>query len=212
MRIKVCGLTNIDQFNELDGLGVDFGGFIFYHKSPRYVFKHLPRMAIKKAKGKNINKVGLFVNEEADEVLQTVDDCGLYLVQLHGDETPRYCEKISNYVSVIKAFRIREDDNIEWKIKDYQDAADMFLFDTAGTAYGGTGQQFNWEKLASADIKKPFFLSGGIGLEDVAAIQQFATTPVAKDLFSLDINSKFETAPGIKNIPLIENFIKAFPR
>ncbi|MGR9754272.1 phosphoribosylanthranilate isomerase, partial [Escherichia coli] len=95
---------------------------------------------------------------EADEVLQTVDDCGLYLVQLHGDETPRYCEKISNYVSVIKAFRIREDDNIEWKIKDYQDAADMFLFDTAGTAYGGTGQQFNWEKLASADIKKPFFL------------------------------------------------------
>ncbi|MBR2647785.1 MAG: phosphoribosylanthranilate isomerase [Sediminibacterium sp.] len=212
MRIKVCGLTNIDQFNELDGLGVDFGGFIFYHKSPRYVFKHLPRMAIKKAKGKNINKVGVFVNEEADEVLQTVDDCGLYLVQLHGDETPRYCEKISNYVSVIKAFRIREDDNIEWKIKDYQDAADMFLFDTAGTAYGGTGQQFNWEKLASADIKKPFFLSGGIGLEDVAAIQQFATTPVAKDLFSLDINSKFETAPGIKNIPLIENFIKAFPR
>lgn len=212
MRIKVCGLTNIDQFNELDGLGVDFGGFIFYHKSPRYVFKHLPRMAIKKAKGKNINKVGVFVNEEADEVLQTVDDCGLYLVQLHGDETPRYCEKISNYVSVIKAFRIRDDDNIEWKIKDYQDAADMFLFDTAGTAYGGTGQQFNWEKLASADIKKPFFLSGGIGLEDVAAIQQFATTPVAKDLFSLDINSKFETAPGIKNIPLIENFIKAFPR
>ncbi|MCA6440036.1 MAG: phosphoribosylanthranilate isomerase [Chitinophagaceae bacterium] len=212
MRIKVCGLTSIDQFNELDALGVDFGGFIFYHKSPRYVFKHLPRMTIKKAKGKNINKVGVFVNEEADEVLQTVDDCGLYLVQLHGDETPRYCEKISNYVSVIKAFRIRDDDNIEWKIKDYQDAADMFLFDTAGIGYGGTGQQFNWEKLASADIKKPFFLSGGIGLEDVAAIQQFATTPVAKDLFSLDINSKFETAPGIKNIPLIENFIKAFPR
>lgn len=139
-----------------------------------------------------------------------MDDCGLYLVQLHGDETPRYCEKISNYVSVIKAFRIRDDDNIEWKIKDYQDAVDMFLFDTAGIGYGGTGQQFNWEKLASADIKKPFFLSGGIGLEDVAAIQQFATTPVAKDLFSLDINSKFETAPGIKNIPLIENFIKAF--
>jgi phosphoribosylanthranilate isomerase len=210
MRLKVCGLTNIDQFNQLDELGVDFGGFIFYPKSPRYVFKHLPRMTIKKAKGKKINKVGVFVNEVAEEVIRAVDDCGLYLVQLHGDETPRYCEKIANYVSVIKAFRIREDDDILWKIKDYQEAADMFLFDTAGTGYGGTGQQFDWEKLAALEIRKPFFLSGGIGPEDVAAIQRFTNLPVAKDLFAVDVNSKFETAPGIKNMQRIESFIKAF--
>lgn len=208
MRVKVCGLTDIDQFNQLDDLGVEFGGFIFYPKSPRYVFKHLPRMAIKKAKGKQINKVGVFVNEQAEEVLQTIDDCGLYLVQLHGDETPKYCEKISNYVSVIKAFRLRDDDDVLWKIKDYRDVVDMFLFDTAASVYGGSGKQFNWNVLSDITIGKPFFLSGGIGMDEVEAIKKFSTTPVAKDLFSLDINSKFEQSPGVKNIGMIESFIK----
>ena len=118
MRVKVCGMTDLDQVRELDEMGVEFCGFIFYPKSPRYVFKHVPSTEIKKIKGK-INKVGVFVNAYHDEVLRVVDDCGLYLVQLHGDETPRECEKISSYITTIKAFRLGKDDNILWKIKDY---------------------------------------------------------------------------------------------
>jgi phosphoribosylanthranilate isomerase len=208
MRVKVCGMTNIEQVTQLNDLGVQFCGFIFYPKSPRYAFKYMPANSIKKIKG-NINKVGVFVNAQQDDILQTVDDCGLYLVQLHGDESPRQCENISNYVSVIKAFRISEGDNIAWKIKDYYDVVDMFLFDTEGAGYGGTGKKFNWEMLSQSNINKPFFLSGGIQPTDVAALQKFNTLPVAKDLFSIDINSKFEISAGVKNMPLISEFIKS---
>ncbi len=209
MRIKVCGMTNAEQVHQLDEMGVEFSGFIFYPKSPRYVFRHMPRPEIKKIKGRHINKVGVFVNAPVEEVLQTVDDCGLYLVQLHGDETPKYCEKVADYVGVIKAFRLREDDNVLWKIKDYQDVADMFLFDTEGAGYGGTGKKFNWDVLKGLHINKPFFLSGGIESEDTALLRSFAAEPVAKDLFSIDVNSKFETSPGIKDMGKLKNFVTA---
>ena len=208
MRIKVCGMTNTEQVMQLDDLGVEFAGFIFYPKSPRYVFRHMPRPEIKKIKGQHINKVGVFVNAPVDELLQTVDDCGLHLVQLHGDETTKYCEKVADYVGVIKAFRLREDDQVLWKVKDYQDIADMFLFDTDGTGYGGTGKKFNWSMLQGLNINKPFFLSGGIGADDVEAIESFSKDPVAKDLFSLDVNSKFETIPGLKDMQALGKFIK----
>jgi phosphoribosylanthranilate isomerase len=207
LRVKVCGMTNADQVMALDEMGVEFAGFIFYPHSPRYVLKHMQPADIKRIRGKGINKVGVFVNAPVEEVLKAVDDCGLYLVQLHGDETPKYCEKIADYVTVVKAFRIREEENVLWKVKDYRDIADMFLFDTEGAGYGGTGKKFNWEVLKGLHIDKPFFLSGGIGPDDVDAIAAFAKDMVAKDLFSLDINSKFETVPGIKNMHLINNFI-----
>jgi phosphoribosylanthranilate isomerase len=208
MRIKVCGMTKATQVKELDETGVEFAGFIFYPKSPRYVFKQMPAEEIKKIKG-HINKVGVFVNETPEELLRIVDNCGLYLVQLHGDETPRYCEKISNYISVIKAFRINDDDNIEWKIKNYVDVVDMFMFDTGTEAYGGSGKKFDWEKLKNLNINKPFFLSGGIGVEDAEALKNFSTYPVAKNLFAVDVNSKFEILPGIKDIEMIKNFVTA---
>jgi len=206
MRIKVCGMTKADQVRQLDDLGVQFAGFIFYPKSQRYVLKHLPFYEIKNIKG-NINKVGVFVNADQDEVLRTVDDCGLYLVQLHGDETPKYCERIANYVTVVKAFRLTDDDNIEWKIKDYMDIVDMFLFDTEGAGYGGTGKKFNWKMLEGLNIQKPFFLSGGIQPTDVEDLKTFEQSPVAKDLFCIDINSKFEVIPGVKNIDVITRFV-----
>lgn len=209
MRIKVCGMTNTEQVMQLDDLGVEFAGFIFYPKSPRYVFRHMPRPEIKKIKGQHINKVGVFVNAPVDELLQTVDDCGLHLVQLHGDETPKYCEKVADYVGVIKAFRLREDDQVLWKVKDYQDIADMFLFDTDGTGYGGTGKKFNWSMLQGLNINKPFFLSGGIGPDDEEAIASFSKDTVAKDLFSLDVNSKFETIPGLKDMQAVAKFVNA---
>lgn len=199
-------MTDIDQVNQLSEMGVEFCGFIFYPKSPRYVFKHMPAVTIKKIKS-NINKVGVFVNASTEDVLQTVDDCGLYLVQLHGDESPRACERISDYVSVIKAFRLSEDDNILWKIKDYQDVVDMFLFDTEGVGYGGTGKKFNWEALMDLNINKPFFISGGIQPEDVAALQAFSKNKVGKDLFAVDVNSKFEITPGYKDMEKVRTFV-----
>lgn len=199
-------MTDIDQINQLSDIGVEFCGFIFYPKSPRYVFKHMPAVSIKKIKS-NINKVGVFVNATTEDVLQTVDDCGLYLVQLHGDESPRACERISDYVSVIKAFRLSEDDNILWKIKDYQDVVDMFLFDTEGVGYGGTGKKFNWEALMDLNINKPFFISGGIQPEDVAALQAFSKNKVGKDLFAVDVNSKFEITPGYKDMEKVRTFV-----
>jgi len=199
-------MTDIDQINQLSDIGVEFCGFIFYPKSPRYVFKHMPAVSIKKIKS-NINKVGVFVNASTEDVLQTVDDCGLYLVQLHGDESPRACERISDYVSVIKAFRLAEDDNILWKIKDYQDVVDMFLFDTEGAGYGGTGKKFNWETLMDLNINKPFFISGGIQPEDVAALQAFSKNKVGKDLFAVDVNSKFEITPGYKDMEKVRTFL-----
>ena len=199
-------MTDIDQVNQLNDMGVEFCGFIFYPKSPRYVFKHMPAVTIKKIKG-NINKVGVFVNADVEDVLQTVDDCGLYLVQLHGDESPRACEKIADYVSVIKAFRLGEGDNILWKIKDYQDVVDMFLFDTDGAGYGGTGKKFNWESLLNLNINKPFFLSGGIQPDDVDALKEFSKNAVGMDLFAVDINSKFEISPGYKDMEKVRTFV-----
>lgn len=208
-RLKVCGLTQQAQVMALDELGVIFAGFIFYAPSPRYYKRYMDTSVLKKIRGKNINKVGVFVNASVEEVLRAVDEAGLSMVQLHGDESPKTCEKIAEYVSVIKAFRLRDDDQVMWKLKDYQPVADMFLFDTASAEYGGSGKKFNWKVLAGLKIGKPFFLSGGIGPEDTPFIQQFAADPVAKDLFALDINSRFETAPGVKNIALIESFIQS---
>lgn len=209
MRIKVCGMTSTEQVLQLDDMGVEFAGFIFYPKSPRYVHKFMPEAEIKKIKGKHINKVGVFVNASVEEVLRAVDDCGLYLVQLHGDETPKYCEKIANYVGVVKAFRLREEDNVLWKVKDYMDIADMFLFDTEGAGYGGTGKKFDWNILRGLNIGKPFFLSGGIGPDDVGKLKEFSGEPVSKDLFSADVNSKFEMAPGIKDMDMLRTFIQS---
>jgi phosphoribosylanthranilate isomerase len=205
MRIKVCGMTQTGQMDQLDGLGATFTGMIFYPKSPRYVLRHITTSQIKAVK--NINKVGVFVNASVEEVKYMVDECRLHMVQLHGDETPKYCEKIADYISVVKVFRLAPGDNIEWKIKDYMDVCDMFLFDTEGPGFGGTGKKFDWSLLKGLQIGKPYFLSGGIGPNDVEAINAFMTDPAAKALFALDINSKFEESPGVKDMALVKQFI-----
>lgn len=205
MRVKVCGMTLPEQLEQLGGLGVTFAGFIFYPKSPRYVFKHMTTTQIRKEN--NVNKVGVFVNASIEEVLHMVDECRLHMVQLHGDETPKYCEKIADYVSVVKAFRVSENDNIEWMIKHYMDVCDMFMFDTMGAGYGGTGKKFNWNMLKDASIGKPFFLSGGIEPGDEEQLKAFAELPVGKALFAVDINSKFEVSPGIKDMDKVKTFV-----
>jgi phosphoribosylanthranilate isomerase len=206
-RIKVCGMTDLAQLHELGDMGVQFAGMIFYHKSPRFIMRHLKGHEIKKEKLK-VFKIGVFVNASYDEVMNHVDNFGLDMVQLHGDETPKYCERLANYMSVIKAFRLTENDHIEWKIRDYFDVTDMYLFDTEGAGYGGTGKKFNWNKLKGLNIDKPFLLSGGIEPGDEDAIKDFLKDPVSKDLFSLDINSKFEIAPGVKSMDKVREFVK----
>jgi phosphoribosylanthranilate isomerase len=204
MRVKVCGITQEEQLAKLPDAGATFAGFIFYPKSPRYVLRHLTTNQIKKEN--NINKVGVFVNAAVEDVLHMVDECRLHMVQLHGDETPKYCEKIADYISVVKAFRISDTDNIGWRIRDYMDVCDMFMFDTEGAGYGGTGKKFNWDKLHDVTIGKPYFLSGGIEPTDTTNLNEFTKKPEAKALFAIDINSKFEVMPGIKNLELIKKF------
>ena len=209
MRVKVCGMTDINQVTQLDAMGVDFAGFIFYPKSPRYVVRQLSGEQVKRAKLR-LGKVGVFVNAGYDEVMRQVDSYGLDMVQLHGDETPRFCEQLANYITVVKVFRLSDNDPIDWMIRPYQDSCDMFLFDTEGAGYGGTGKKFNWEVLKPAQIEKLFFLSGGIESGDVDRLKQFAREPVAKKLFSIDINSKFEQAPGVKDLKKIRQMLDAF--
>jgi len=206
MRIKVCGMTIPEQVNQLGDLGVDFAGFIFYPKSPRYVFKNMTTIELKRIR--NINKIGVFVNTPIDEVLAIVDECNLHMVQLHGDESPKYCEKLADYISVIKAFRLSENDNIEWMTRPYLDVSDMYMFDTIGAGYGGTGKKFNWNLLNGVTVGKSFFLSGGIEPGDENNLREFIKQPVAKDLFAIDINSRFELSPGVKQIEMIKCFVE----
>lgn len=214
MKIKVCGMTNIDQMHQLGEMGVEFAGMIFYPKSPRYVFKHgLNGSDVKKAKVKPY-KVGVFVDAPFDEIMKQVDDFGLDMVQLHGHETAYECSRIANYVDVIKAFRFVGTDHVSWMIRDFHGVADMFLFDTGTTSktreenlYGGTGRKFDWSMMKGVEVGKPFFLSGGIEPTDVPLIKEFMKEPVAKDLFVVDINSRFELSPGVKDMNKVKHFI-----
>lgn len=203
MNIKVCGITELKQLQQLDGLDVDFAGLIFYKDSPRYVGEKLSAREVKKADF-DLKKTGVFVNPEMIEVLDAIDNYGLEVVQLHGDESPEMCEDLSSEVEVIKAFRITGNENIDELVAPYDAVCDYYLFDTGGLkeSFGGTGQQFDWNILSKAKIEKPFFLSGGIGVEDAAKLKAFKHP----DLFGVDVNSKFETAPGVKDMSKVLQF------
>lgn len=197
MNIKVCGITDMKQLQQLDGLDIDFAGLIFYPDSPRYVAGKLSPKDVKKADF-DIRKTGVFVNPELIDVLDAIDEYGLQVVQLHGDESPGLCEDLSAEVEVIKAFRIRGNEDINALVAPYDAVCDYYLFDTGGLkeSFGGTGQQFDWGLLAGARIEKPFFLSGGIGVEDLARIRAFKHP----DFFGVDVNSKMEISPGVKDM------------
>lgn len=207
LKIKVCGMTKIAQVRALSGLGVDFIGFIFYKKSPRYVLEYLTKEEIKNIKG-SFKKTGVFVNESADEILKTVEDCGLDFVQLHGNETPDFCKQIASEVPVIKAFSVDTQTNISSLVQPFEPFASYFLFDSSTKNYGGSGKKFDWKLLKNQVINRPFFLSGGIGADDADSIISLVKQNSIKNLFALDINSKFETEAGVKNVPAIQNFLQ----
>lgn len=202
-RIKVCGMTSMQQVQELAAAGVDYAGFIFYEKSPRFVAGKITAGDLKAFTG--IQKVGVFVNETAGMILQTVAEYGLDAVQLHGDETPELCSVLLTETTVIKAFRIKGGENLADLLKPYEGCAHFFLFDTKAQEYGGTGKKFDWSVLAHTPINKPYFLSGGIGVDDVAQVKMFTTN---HPVFSLDVNSKFEIAPGVKDMDKVRRFMQ----
>ena len=206
-RIKVCGMTLPEQVNALDDMGVELAGFIFYDKSPRYMRNKITPEKMRKIGGR-IAKVGVFVNEDYEKLMKTVEEYRLDMVQLHGDESERFCEKVANYVTTIKAFRLSDNDPIEWMVRPYHEGSDMYMFDTLGSGYGGTGKKFNWTMLKDITINKLFFLSGGIEPGDEDKLKEFSKQPEAKKLFAVDINSRFEISSGVKDITKVKKFVE----
>jgi len=203
MNIKVCGITQLKQLQQLDGMDIDFAGLIFHKGSPRYVGDKLPAKQVKDLDF-DIRKVGVFVNAAFDDVMRTIDDYALDVVQLHGDETPYQCEELSEQIEVIKVFSIGDDKkDIDEMIADYDDVCDYYLFDTSVNGVkGGTGKKFDWKKLTKSKIEKPFFLSGGIELDDAIKLK----TIKHPDFYGVDINSMFEKEPGVKDMAKILQF------
>jgi phosphoribosylanthranilate isomerase len=209
MNIKVCGITEMKQLQQLDGLDIDFAGLIFYKESPRYIGDKISKKDLKKADF-DLKKVGVFVNPEMIDVLDAIDDYGLDAVQLHGDESPEMCEDLSSEVEVIKVFRITGDEDIDKLVAPYDAVCDYYLFDTGGLkeSFGGTGKQFDWSILTKAKIEKPFFLSGGIGPDDAPKVKAFKHP----DFFGVDINSLFEKEPGVKDMSKVLHFRQAMKK
>ncbi len=203
-KIKVCGLTKLDQIEELISLNIDSLGFIFYEKSPRYVLNSLTLNQIKSIDHQG--KVGVFVNGNIEKIVEIAENAGLSFIQLHGDETDDFLselrQKLNLGIKIIKVFRIGPDSEIlKFKIQNSKLEVDYFLFDTDSKSFGGTGKFFDWQILNDLEIAKPYFLSGGISGENIENIKLLKQKP-----FTLDINSKFEIEPGNKNIEKIQEF------
>ncbi len=200
MNIKVCGITQLKQLQQLDGLNIDFAGLIFHKNSPRYLGDKISKDELKESDF-DTKKVGVFVDAEMIDMLDAIDDYGLDVIQLHGNENPEVCADLSEEVEVIKVFSIGDGKvDIDEMVAPYDEVCDYYLFDTSvnGIA-GGTGKKFDWKILSKAKIEKPFFISGGISLEDVAAIKKLKHP----DFYGIDINSKFEKEPGVKDMALV---------
>lgn len=197
MIIKVCGMRDAKNICEIEKLDVDWIGFIFYPNSPRFV-SEVPDYLLKRK-----NRVGIFVNESKEKIIETASSFGLNIVQLHGNESPEFCDEMGKIgLKVIKAFSIGNDFPTE-TVNAYLDKCDYFLFDTKKTLHGGSGQKFNWEILSEYRGKTPFLLSGGISWEDTENIRQFSHPK----FIGIDINSKFEVSPAVKNVELVKQFI-----
>ncbi|MBC7555430.1 MAG: phosphoribosylanthranilate isomerase [Chryseobacterium sp.] len=207
MNIKVCGLTKINQIEELISLKIDFLGFIFYEKSPRFTLNNLTLDDIKSIKSNS--KVGVFVNEEIEKIVEISEKADLNYIQLHGDEDEDFIaelrEKLDDKIEIIKVIRIGIQDKVELQniIDEQSSFINYLLFDTDSSAFGGTGITFDWQLLNEIKIPKPYFLSGGITAENVENIKILNQKP-----FALDINSKFEMEPGNKDLEKIKKFKK----
>jgi len=203
MKLKVCGLKYPNNINAIQDLNVDLMGFIFYEKSSRCV--ELTEAVMKTIYGLKTKKVGVFVDEELDEIIRLKIMLKLDYIQLHGKESVEFCKDLQVFSKIIKVFKV--DDNFDFSMCESFAFADYFLFETKGKLAGGNGVKFNWEILNRYKMDTPFFLSGGIGIDDVDELKRLSHSM----LEVIDVNSGFEIEEGLKNIELIKKFKDELP-
>lgn len=201
IQIKVCGLNDSQNIKALKALQLDYMGFIFWKPSKRFCAINTLELTSDKTK-----KVGVFVNEDIVVIKQKIESFGLDAIQLHGDETADFCAKLkAENITIIKSLSI--DDAFDFNaLNDFEKVVDYFLFDTKGKLPGGNGYAFDWQILNQYALKTPYFLSGGLALPHALAIKEFLKTSAGQKCVALDLNSQFETQPGIKNVELIKQF------
>ncbi len=200
LEIKVCGNTQTLNLKEVCNLQPDYVGLIFYAMSKRYV--KFPEI-VARVNGCKAKRVGVFVNESLENINQYVEYYALDVIQLHGDETAAFCQKVSKIKPIFKAFLINDKFNFNI-LNSYKSSCNKFLFDTSSKLYGGSGKKFDWQLLNAYKLNIPFILSGGIGPNDVENIKSIQH-PM---LNGIDLNSGFEIEPGVKNIGKLSAFIK----
>jgi phosphoribosylanthranilate isomerase len=199
LKIKVCGMRDPQNLEQLCALGPDYVGFIFYPPSKRYV-GNAPDPALFRIPGPAIKKVGVFVDADLRDLRKIIDLYGLDAAQLHGNESVDYCGQLS--MTGPEVIKVLDPHTLDSEIMHYSGVADYLLFDSAGTGSGGTGRKFNWDLLRGFPVQAPFFLSGGIGPDDAGQVRTLAPGGLA----GVDVNSRFELAPGIKDIELLKEF------
>jgi phosphoribosylanthranilate isomerase len=208
MKLKICGMKIPENILEVLALKPDYMGFIFYRKSKRYVADLSAEFA--KSLPSEIKKTGVFVDEDAAEVCGLVALYGLSAVQLHGAESPAYCAQLkallSPEIEMIKAFGVNEDFDFA-QLNAYDRYVDYFLFDTQTPGHGGSGRTFDWSLLAGYVLEKSYFLSGGIGLESIEDLLNIND----ERLYAVDVNSRFELSPGLKDIDKLNDFKNRLP-
>lgn len=212
MKLKVCGMKYPENIEQVAALQPDYLGFIFYEGSPRNFDTTIPEIP------SAIKKTGVFVDATLEFVLEKVRKYNFKAVQLHGDESAEYCRQLKqNFpdadIEIIKVFSVKEHFDFD-RLKEYEGKVDYFLFDTKGKNKGGNGYAFDWEILKNYPSPTPFFLSGGIGPEDLTKIEEFRLhledSGKGKLFYAVDVNSKFESEPGLKDVKGVGNFRNNF--
>lgn len=207
MIIKVCGMRDAQNIAAVSALPIDYIGFIFYTKSPRFVEKLVTKPFSKDfLRHIKPKKVGVFVNETIEKIVEKAIDFDLQAIQLHGNETPDFIQRLrpclAPAVAIFKAFSI--DENFDFQLlKDFENLTDKFLFDTKTSQYGGSGQKFDWQILENYRGKTPFLLAGGIGAADTEGVRNWHH----HSLEGFDLNSRFELYPALKDVELLRKFI-----
>ena len=202
MKLKICGMKYQENILDVAALSPDYMGFIFYENSPRSIDTYIPVIP------KSIKKVGVFVNESLENVKKKAAQYNLNTVQLHGHEAPEFCRELkSKGLEIIKVFSIRNEFDFS-RLSGYEPFIDFFLFDTKGPNPGGNGFCFNWSVMQEYNSNKPYVLGGGIGVEELESLKKFKNSTAAKQCYAIDINSKFELKPGLKDGIKLKNFIQ----